>query len=95
MQNLSTASLFAGSVCYADDLVLLAPSPSALMIMLHCCEDFATRVSNVYSDNRYNRTRLRRAYKLPEVGEDFRRQCTHFALRVPILVFLNACFLEL
>ena len=24
-----------------DDLVLLAPSPSALRIMLHCCEDFA------------------------------------------------------
>jgi len=35
-------SLFAGSVCYADDLVLLAPSPSALRIMLYCCEDFAT-----------------------------------------------------
>ena len=26
---------FAGCVCYADDLALLAPSPSALRIMLH------------------------------------------------------------
>ena len=34
-------SLFAGAVCYADDLVLLAPSPSALRIMLKCCENFA------------------------------------------------------
>ena len=34
-------SLFAGAVCYADDLVLLAPSPSALRIMLNCCENFA------------------------------------------------------
>ena len=29
---------FAG---YADDLALLVPSPSALRIMLHICEDFA------------------------------------------------------
>ena len=35
-------SLFAGAVCYADDLVLLAPSPSALRIMLNCCENFVT-----------------------------------------------------
>ena len=30
----------AGALCYADDLVLLAP-PSALRIMLNCCENFA------------------------------------------------------
>ena len=30
-----------GTHCYADDLVLLAPSPSALRIMIYCCEDFA------------------------------------------------------
>ena len=29
-------------LCYADDLVLLALSPSALRIMLNCCENFAT-----------------------------------------------------
>ena len=34
-------SFFAGALCYADDLVLLAPSPSALRIMICCCEDFA------------------------------------------------------
>ncbi len=27
-------SLFAGAMCYADDLVLLAPSPSAVRLML-------------------------------------------------------------
>ena len=31
------------------------------------------RVSNQYSDDRYNRTRLRRTNILPEVGGDFRR----------------------
>ena len=35
-------SLYAGALCYADDLVLLAPSPSALRIMLRSCEDFAS-----------------------------------------------------
>ena len=33
----------------------------------------AIRVSNVYSDDRYNRTRLHGTYKLPEVGGDFCR----------------------
>ena len=32
---------FVGCVCYADDLALLAPSPSALRIMLKICENFA------------------------------------------------------
>ena len=34
-------SVFAGAMGYADDVVLLSPSPAALRIMLHCCEDFA------------------------------------------------------
>ena len=34
-------NFFAGALCYADDIVLLAPSPSALRIMICCCEDFA------------------------------------------------------
>ena len=32
---------FAGALCYADDIVLLAPSPAALRILLRCCESFA------------------------------------------------------
>ena len=32
---------FVGAVCYADDVAILAPSPSALRMMLHYCEDFA------------------------------------------------------
>ena len=34
-------SVFADAMGYADDVILLAPSPAALRIMLHCCEDFA------------------------------------------------------
>ena len=30
------SSYFVGALCYADDLVLLAPSPSALRIMIRC-----------------------------------------------------------
>ena len=33
-------SIFAGAVCYVDDLTLLAPSPAALRLMLRVCEDF-------------------------------------------------------
>ena len=33
---------FAGTVCYADDIVLLAPSVSALRRMLSICDSFAT-----------------------------------------------------
>ena len=33
--------LFVGALCYADDLILLAPCPSALRTMLSLCESFA------------------------------------------------------
>ena len=32
---------FVGALCYADDIALLAPSPSALRAMLYHCEQFA------------------------------------------------------
>ena len=34
-------NLFAGAVCYADDIVLLAPCPSALRILLDICSSYA------------------------------------------------------
>ena len=40
---------FVGSLCYADDVALLVPSPFALRIMLSVCECFAL-------DSRYSRT---------------------------------------
>ena len=33
-------NLFAGAVCYADDIVLLAPCPSALRILLDICSTY-------------------------------------------------------
>ena len=33
-------ALFVGAVSYADDISLLAPSPSALRLMLKHCEEF-------------------------------------------------------
>ena len=45
LQNLRVGcfwrSYFTGAVCYADDLALLAPSDSALRLMLHECKTFA------------------------------------------------------
>ena len=40
---------FAGALCYADDLVLLAPSPAALRILLRCCESFAASHNLVFN----------------------------------------------
>ena len=34
--------LFVGAVCYADDIVLLAPYPSALRILLNICSSYAS-----------------------------------------------------
>jgi hypothetical protein len=34
-------SLYYGSIAYADDMVLLAPSLYALRVMLNCCTQFA------------------------------------------------------
>ena len=34
-------NLFAGAVCYADDIVLLAPCPSPLRIVLDICSSYA------------------------------------------------------
>ena len=49
LQRLSTLNIgchvghhYVGSLCYADDIALLAPSPSALRILLRECERFAT-----------------------------------------------------
>ena len=47
------------------------------------------RVSNVYSDDRYNRMCLHCTYKLPEVGGAFGRYYGHVAFQVPSLVFLS------
>ena len=33
--------MFADVLCYADDFVSLALSPSAHRLMIRCCEDFA------------------------------------------------------
>ena len=33
---------FAGVVCYADDIALIAPSPSALRLMFQTCNEFAS-----------------------------------------------------
>ena len=40
---------FVGVACYADDIALLAPSPSTLRMMLHCCEDFAGTRGLIFS----------------------------------------------
>ena len=37
-----SGSCFVGAVCYADDIVLLAPCASALTVLLDICDTFAS-----------------------------------------------------
>ena len=41
--------MFAGAVCYADDIALIAPSPSALRHMLKTCSLFASEHSLTFN----------------------------------------------
>ena len=40
---------FVGTICYADDIALLAPSPAALRIMLRTCSSFAESHSLIFN----------------------------------------------
>ena len=43
------AGLFMGAVCYADDVLLIAPTRSALQRMLYELEDFAKESNVIFS----------------------------------------------
>ena len=44
--------LFAGAVCYADDIVWLAPCPSALRILQNICSSFAGTHGLIFNANK-------------------------------------------
>ena len=52
---------FAGAVCYADDIALLAPSPSALRIMLSTCSSFADEHCLVFNASKTQLIRFSRS----------------------------------
>ena len=54
-----------GDICYADDIVLLAPSPSALRHMLHTCSIFAESHNLVFNASK---TQLIKFSRYPSRG---------------------------
>ena len=54
---------FVGAVCYADDISLLAPSPSALRYMLDTCLSFATQHHLTFNPDK---PQLIKFYKCPD-----------------------------
>jgi len=40
---------FLGALDYADDIVLLAPTPSAIRKLLNICDDYAREYSNIFN----------------------------------------------
>ena len=45
-------NIYAGSMAYADDLTLLAPTAEAMRFMLKVCSDYATEFSITFSPNK-------------------------------------------
>lgn len=43
--------VYTGALAYADDMALLAPTPSALRIMLKICQNFASEFSVVTANS--------------------------------------------
>ena len=56
---------YVGAICYADDIVLLAPSPSALRHMLHTCSIFAESHNFVFNASK---TQLIKFSRYPSRG---------------------------
>ena len=54
---------FVGAICYADDITLLASSPSDLRLMLNTCSSFATSHNLIFNADK---TQLIRFSRTPE-----------------------------
>ena len=78
LQHLSTLDIgchvnhhYVGSLCYADDIALLAPSPSALRILFRECELFATDHSLIFNAAKTQLIRIRSSPKVKCTGKFF------------------------
>ena len=94
--------LFAGAICYADDLTLLAPTPPAMQALLDICSEFAVEYevqfncakSNVvlFGDNR---RRHRPAFLLSGAALPYCDNASHLGLLIgpdaPALNIKKAC----
>ena len=62
--------MFLGAVVYADDIVLLAPTPGAMRAMLAICDSYADDLHIVFSAKKskcmYMGPRLKFPHGLPE-----------------------------
>ena len=58
---------FVGALCYADDVVLLAPCASALRHMLNICDSFATSHGLVFNANKTQLICFRRCHTLSNI----------------------------
>ena len=62
---------YVGSLCYADDIALLAPSPSALRILLRECELFATDHNLIFNATKTQLICFRSSPKVKCTGKFF------------------------
>ena len=60
---------YVGSVCYADDIALLAPSHSALRILLRECESFAADYNLIFNASKTQLICIRSSIKVKGSGK--------------------------
>ena len=49
---MAARSTFVGALAYADDIVLICPTPSALHLLLKLCDDFACEYDVIFNANK-------------------------------------------
>ena len=55
---------FVGTVAYADDVVILAPTVNALKSMLNICDDFGRDYQVLFNSNKYQLLHYSKSRKL-------------------------------
>jgi len=63
--------MFLGALAYADDIVLLAPTPSAMRTMLTLCDNFADDLHIVFNANKSKCIHIGPELKLPYGSSEF------------------------
>ena len=87
---------FFGAVCYADDVTLLAPSPSAaLHLMLNTCSSFATSHNLIFNADKTQLIRFSRTPEALSTMQLFLHIVAIFSLRSQLSTKLVISFIQM
>jgi len=72
-------SYYVGVLAYADDIVLLAPSPAAMCRMLQICDEYANEHSTVFNGSK-SKCIISESRKLSQFVRTLHRDIRHFVI---------------